>query len=313
MTGPAVRRYAASDREAWNELVARARAPHFFFDRGYMEYHADRFEDLSLVLHEGGRLVAALPASRDGETAVSHGGLTFGGVIASDGMTTNGMLRAFAAIAEHLRAAGCSRWVYKPLPHIYHRVPSEEDLYAVFRNDGRLFRRDVASVVAADGRRRYRKGRRASLSRAGGERIEVERERDVRPFMALEAEALQRRHGVAPTHTPGEMQMLADRFPDNIELFTARRDGQLLAGVLVYETPRVAHAQYIAGSDDGLRLGAVDLVVDHLLSERFAGKPYFDFGISTEDDGRHLNVGLVRNKESFGATAVAYDQYVIEL
>ena len=42
-------------------------------------------------------------------------------------------------------------------------------------------------------------------------------------------------------------------------------------------------------------------------------KPYFDFGISTEDGGQDLNVGLIDNKESYGARAVAYDQYEVDV
>ena len=56
----------------------------------------------------------------------------------------------------------------------------------------------------------------------------------------------------------------------------------------------------------------MDCVFDGLLNETYAGKPYFDFGISTEDQGRHLNVGLIEYKESYGARAVAYDWYEVE-
>jgi len=60
-------------------------------------------------------------------------------------------------------------------------------------------------------------------------------------------------------------------------------------------------------------LGALDLILDVLLNETYVDKPYFDFGISTEDGGRTLNVGLVENKESYGARAVAYDFYELDL
>ena len=86
----------------------------------------------------------------------------------------------------------------------------------------------------------------------------------------------------------------------------------MLGGVLVYETPCVAHAQYIATTDPGKELAAHDCVMDELLTEVYAGKAYFDFGISTEDRGRTLNVGLIENKESFGARAVAYDHYELD-
>ena len=44
-------------------------------------------------------------------------------------------------------------------------------------------------------------------------------------------------------------------------------------------------------------------------AEHYAGTPYFDFGISTEQNGSYLNLKLLENKESFGARAVIYDFY----
>ncbi|HVY61572.1 MAG TPA: GNAT family N-acetyltransferase, partial [Planctomycetota bacterium] len=129
-----VRRYAAGDRERWDAFVRAAKNATFLFERGYMEYHADRFADHSLLFVDGaGELVGALPASeREGEL-VSHGGLTYGGVVCGAGMRAALMLEVFEALLAHVRSAGLRRLVYKPVPHIYHALPAEEDLYALFR------------------------------------------------------------------------------------------------------------------------------------------------------------------------------------
>jgi hypothetical protein len=109
------------------------------------------------------------------------------------------------------------------------------------------------------------------------------------------------------------MVMLAGAFSDNIKLFTARREGELYGGVLIYETPTVAHAQYIAGTEAAYAENALDAVLGHLIEDVYADKRWFDFGISTTEEGRNLNTGLMRNKESFGGRAVAYDTYVVGL
>ena len=57
-----VRPYEPEDRSAWDDLVRRARAPHFMLTRGYLEYHADRFQDASVLVFEGS--CAARRASR---------------------------------------------------------------------------------------------------------------------------------------------------------------------------------------------------------------------------------------------------------
>jgi hypothetical protein len=127
--------------------------------------------------------------------------------------------------------------------------------------------------------------------------------------MAMETALLKAKYGVRPTHTPAEIRLLADRFPANIKLFAAYRGAAMLGGMIVFETPHVAHAQYIASTDEGRELGALDAVTDHLLNRVYRDKSYFDFGISTEQDGRYLNEGLIENKESYGARAVVYDRY----
>lgn len=82
-----------------------------------------------------------------------------------------------------------------------------------------------------------------------------------------------------------------------------------MAGVLVFETPQVVHAQYIANSEEGREIGALDLVMDHLVNVFSAGHRYFDFGISTENSGRLLNGGLISQKEMFGGRGIVYDHY----
>lgn len=307
-----VESYGPGHARDWDDLVDRSRTPHVLFRRGYMEYHADRFADASLLVREGGRLLAVLPANRDGDRLVSHGGLTFGGFVTDRRMTATRMLAAFDAVLERLRADGVRTWVYKPVPHIYHRVPAEEDLYALARHGARLVRRDLSATIALAERLPYSKGRKAAVKAARG--LRVAPEADFGAFWALEEEALRRRHGVAPVHSADEIALLAGRFPDEIRLFTARaEDGALLGGVVVFETPVLAHAQYIASTPEGQERGAVDAVVDHLLADVYAGRRWFDFGISTTDDGRALNAGLAGNKESYGARGVAYDWYELDV
>jgi hypothetical protein len=305
--------YADRHREAWDDLVEQSRSSHFLFRRAYMEYHRDRFEDASLLVLERGRPVAALPANRRGNEVLSHGGLTFGGLLSTPRLTTRRTIEAMGAVVRQLRSQGATALTYKAVPAIYHRIPAEEDLYALFVAGAELVRRDCSAALRPRLRPGYSKGRRTAVRQAAEAGIEVGRDRAFAEFMSLEAEALQRRHGVDPVHTPAEMERLAGAFPDHIKLFTARRDGDLLGGVVVYETAVVAHAQYIAGSRQGYDQHALDAIIDFLVGEEYADKRWFDFGISTTEEGRNLNTGLIRNKESFGARAVVYDTYRLSL
>jgi hypothetical protein len=304
--------YRPEHREAWDGFVQGAKNGHFLFERAYLEYHADRFEDASLMLFDRDRLAAVLPADRRDTTVGSHRGLTFGGLVTDERMTAERMLGCFAAVLGHLREEGITELIYKALPHIYHRVPAEEDLYALFRFGARLIRRDVSSTIRTGARPRPAKGRRWSLGRSRSNGIAVGPSDDFETFMAIEEELLLARYGKKPVHTAAEMRLLAGRFPENIRLFAAHRDGAMLAGVILYETAEVCHCQYIAANDEGKRLSALDAVLSFLIEEHCADRRYFDFGISTEQDGRYLNAGLIANKESYGARATVCDVYALD-
>jgi hypothetical protein len=112
-----------------------------------------------------------------------------------------------------------------------------------------------------------------------------------------------------PTHSLAELRLLQERFPHEIVLHEARHDGELLAGVLIYDLGRAVHTQYLAVSEQGRQCGALDMLLASLIDDTYASRAYFSFGISTEQAGQVLNSGLVAQKERFGARAVVHDFY----
>jgi hypothetical protein len=301
--------YADEYKKLWDEFVQKSKNGIFMFFRDYMDYHSDRFEDKSLLFFENNKLIALLPANRNQEDLISHGGLTFGGIVADDGMTVAGMLKIFEALTVYLIKEGYRKIIYKPIPHIYHRVPSEEDLYVLFVRGGRLMRRDLSTTISLRNRSPYAKGRKWSINKAKKAGLAVRPSTDFESFMTIEEYVLHKYHDTKPVHSAAEIQLLARRFPENIRLFGAFQDSRMLAGVVVYADGPVAHTQYISSTDEGREVGASDFVLDHLIQDVYSDKTYFDFGISTEQGGNHLNLGLALYKENFGGRAIAYDWY----
>ena len=305
--------YEPKYKAQWDDFVRQSKNGIFLFHRDYLEYHADRFSDFSLLFFQVGQLIALMPANRFDDTVVSHGGLTFGGIISDSRMTTGRMLEVFSALMNELRNQGIKKLVYKAIPHIYHLLPAEEDLYALFVHNALLFRRDVSSTIVANRRLPLVRSRRKISNRVRAQGLKVLRSQDFSQFMAIAEANLLRRHGLKPVHTAAEMQLLADRFPENIKLFVVDRNGEMLGGVIIYECEMVAHGQYRQSTEAGMKLGALDYLLDVLVNEVYMDKPYVDFGTSMTDDGRKLNTDLVRNKESFGARATVYDFYEVDL
>lgn len=312
--------YSKEQREEWNGFVAASKNGTFLFDRGFMDYHADRFVDASLVFRDGrGRVCGLLPANYDAASQVvlSHGGLTYGGLVLGSRAVQSSVGEMLALAAGFYRLqCNALQLVYKPVPGIYHSYPAEEDLYALHSMGAVLKWRAVSSAMPPAAHLPFRKGRKACVAKARREGITVRRASDavsVRRFHALLTDCLLKRHGVAPVHSLDEMCLLMERFPCNISLYVAERGGEMYAGAWMFESHNVAHTQYLANSDAGRRIGAEDILLAYLIDEAFVSRRYFDFGISTENNGTYLNENLISLKEGFGARSVCYDTYVLDL
>lgn len=296
----------------WNSFVDSSRNGTFLLRRDYMDYHAERFEDHSAVFFRRGKMIALIPGAVAGEDFISHPGLTYGGLVCGMGTTGAEVLDMLTAFSRKLRGEGLRRMIYKPVPHIYHRFPAEEDLYALFRLGAVLTARSLSSALLLPSDGALRRIRQCGVRRAVRCGITMERTSDFAPFWSLLTRNLRERHGVDPVHTLAEIAMLAERFPDNIRLYVAKRGDETVAGTVVYETAEVIHTQYISASPEGRECGALDFLMSRLIAGS-SGKRYFDFGISCEAGGRVLNHGLLYQKEGFGARGVCYDSYTVDL
>ena len=266
------------------------------------------------MFYKEDELLALLPANLHGDVLASHGGLTFGGVLCDHAMTVMDMLDVFTQITEHARKRNLKSILYKAIPYPFSRMPAQEDLYALFRMDARLIRRDVSSVIALEARLDFAGIKRQCVAKAARSGLTVRESPDFESFMSILAYTLAR-HGAKPVHTLAEIQLLHSRFPNHMRLFAAfDAQATMLAGTLVYEYGRTAHTQYMANSEAGRKLAAQDLIIDFLVNHFYPSRmDYFSFGISTEQEGRFLNAGLCAQKEMFGGRAVAHDCYALDV
>lgn len=309
-----IRRYRREDKELWNSFVSKARNATFLFDRNYMDYHADRFDDNSFMFYHKGKLKAVLPANVAGDTLYSHQGLTYGGLLLDKKATVEDVLECFDSLNSWLRENGISKVVYKALPWIYQQYPSQEDLYALtWKCKAQLISRDIASTIVVDNKLKFAESRKSGIRKALSLNIEVGESNDVDGFWHVLEDNLGNRYNAKPVHTASEMKLLMSRFPNSIKLYVAKMNGEIVGGTLIYVTPQVVHTQYISASLEGKKHGALDLLFDYIINKVYANCRYFDFGKSTEQGGAYLNEPLIFQKEGFGGRGVCYDWYQWEL
>ncbi len=314
MTELIVHTYRPEDQAAWDEFAARSKNGTFLFQRRFMEYHSDRFTDASTIIRDtSGKVLALFPANRTGACITSHAGLSYGGMVSDEGMTGPLALDIFSAWFRHFQAQGITEIIYKAVPPIYHRMPADEDRYALFYHGAKLYRRDMMQTVELSAPGPVQERRRRGAKKAAKSGLSVRETDAIDAFWSLLAENLASIHQLRPVHTPEELRLLLGRFPEQIRLFGVYRGEILSAGTLLFFCGPAIHAQYIASSGEARMVGALDLLFSTLL-DTFRGQArYFDFGNSNEDDGRRLNRGLAEFKEGFGARAIIQDFFRLDV
>ena len=305
-----IRKYTDEDAAIWNAFNRSAKNYLFMFDRNYMDYHRDRFQDFSLLFFYKEKLAALFPASQHGNTLISHGGLTYGGFITDSNMKQHIMNDFVPALCDYCRNHHIEKIIYKAIPHIYHKQAAEEDRYALFVNGFRLSAVDVSSYLNLRNSLKMPKGRKAQIKRAAREGVQVQQTDTAEAYeqyIALVNCVLEARHGVHAVHTAQELKLLHEKFPENIHLFLASFQGTVIAGAVVYEYDTCIHIQYMAADDTARKIGALDSVVCHIANLYSHKKDWLDFGISTEHGNDVFNEGLARQKESFGGRTGVYE------
>lgn len=304
-------RYTAGHADEWDRFVGESKNGTFLFFRQYMDYHSDRFRDHSLLFYLERRLLAVLPANERDGVLYSHQGLTYGSLLMSRQLSVAQTVELFRQLNDYLRQQGIVRVVYKCIPWIYHRLPAEEDLYAIYHVcHARPIARDFATCIFLQQHLRWERVRRRGVARAEQAGMVARRSTDFAPFWQVLTDNLGSKYGVKPVHTVQEIELLHSRFPENIILYNAELDGRVVGGVVLYVTPQVVHAQYSSATPEGKRLGAMDFLYSQIMGTDFADYPYFDFGRSTDNaDGSSLNLPLVFQKEGYGGRGLCYDIY----
>lgn len=284
------------------------------FNRDFMDYHQDRFEDYSLLVFKNKELVAILPANIYKGVLHSHQGLSYGGLVLNAKSKLPEVIECYKHVLKFLNEQSIKSLHIKLLPTIYHSLPSDEIDYILFKTKAKKIRCDIASVIENSNIIHINSSnRKRGFSRAKIHNLVVKETDDFQQFWnGILMPNLNKRYNVNPVHSLEEITKLKTNFPKNIRQFNVFYNDELVAGVTIFETNTVAHAQYISANDKKQELGSLDALFYYLISKVFFNKKYFDFGISNENEGKNINEGLLYWKESFGARSISHEFYEIE-
>ena len=306
-------RYEKKHEKDWNNLIDISKNGTFLLNRSYMDYHSDRFVDFSLLIYRKQKLIAVFPANINDNVIYSHQGLTYGGLIYINKLSAVDVLSIFENIIRYYKNNNIETIIYKAIPYIYSSYPSQEDLYALFRNNAKLIACNISSTIPLSKKIKFIESRKSGVRKANNNNLFYEQSNDLDAFWNILNANLGTKYDVKPVHFVAEIRHLQNLFPNHIKLYLVKKQDETLAGAVLFLNKNTVRVQYISATPEGKELGALDLLFDYLINKAYSNFEYFDFGQSTEQMGNYLNENLLFQKEGFGGRGVVYNIYEIKL
>jgi len=307
--------YTENLRDAWNSFLLSSKNSSFLFNRNFMEYHSSKFQDHSLLVLKGGKIIGMLPANLKKNIIYSHEGLTFGAFILDKEIKLNNVLIILFLVTKYLHDKGIQKFIFKAFPRIYNYIPADEIEWGLSILNAKLIRKDISLAIVNTSPLDYQERRYRAISKAeklcpvikSDDSFEFENfwNSVLKPHLLF-------KYGVLPVHSVEEIKMLALLFPKNIKQFNIYVNNQIMAGCTIFINQSTVHAQYISSTEDGRKNGCLDYLFNYLIKEIFHNYSIFDFGICNEENGKKINHGLLDWKEGFGGRAISYDFYEID-
>lgn len=322
-------RYSDEWEGKWDRFVLnRSMNGTFLQTRNFLNYHPPgRFTDSSLIILKGSSIMAVIPACEsieDGNRCFfSHKGSTFGGiVIEPSNYKISTLEELFPFFESFLIREGFNSVFLKNTSDIFSKQSSELFDYYFYKNNYHLineisFYVDCESMgenIADTWSYSRRRGYNYSLKHDFRFR-KITDDEELFSFYHLLAVNLSRHH-TQPVHTFDELLAFRDRrIPDNVEFYGVYYEKKLIAGAMLFLFGKdVLHTQYLAQDYEYSKLFPMNYLDYNLIKlAKENGFKRFSFGISTENRGKTLNVGLALFKEGFGTKYCNNRSYYKEL
>ena len=305
-------KYTNSKKADWDNFIATAKNATFLFQREFMDYHNDRFEDFSLMVYKDEKLYALLPANINDDVVYSHQGLTYGSFVLQDSAKLKSTFLAFKEVLKFLFEEKIKKLDIRIIPTFYNSLPSDELEYVLYKAEASLVKRDVILLIDYQNKLRFQKNRREGINKAKRKNLIVKVDGDYEAFWnKILIPNLKEKHNSSPVHSLDEIKLLAARFPNHIKQVNVYQDDKIVAGTTVFLTKKVIHPQYVSANSNKNELGSLDVLYNFIIDYFIAGRNYFSFNTSSEENGKLLNEGLLFWKESCGARPHVFNNYEI--
>jgi hypothetical protein len=305
-----IRKYTSADNSAWNEFIALAKNATFLFHRDFMDYHQDRFEDYSLIVEDGKSWVAVLPANRIEDTLFSHQGLTYGGLVIKDNFERTTIITIFESLKDYLKTNQFRNFFIKPILPFYTDASYFEMEYSLVQKKADLYRKDINLFIDFKSNYLISKSKLKHFRRVSSLGLEIREDANFQLFWNhVLIPRLKEKHNANPVHTVEEIIYLHSKFPENIKQFNVYYENEILAGITLFVFKNGVKSQYGATTSLGEKKRALDFLFITLLNEFKDKFDFFDMGTVSENEGKSINQGLLKQKQELGCSISEQNYY----
>ena len=284
------------------------------FYRDFMDYHQDRFNDYSLMVYKKDKLVALFPANVNGDQVFSHQGLTFGGVLLPFNIDSKAVFDILDAISHFLHKEGKKSLEIKSIPEIYFQQASNEINYYALNHHAAIKASHMVLAIDYSKPLSIHKTKLKNFRNNSYDFV-IEESQSLDGFWKdILVPRLRDRHQSDPVHSLEEITLLKSKFPNQIKQFNISLDGEILAGITIFENEHVVKSQYGATSAKGEKTRALDYLFLHLIYKyQSLGKRFFSMGTVTDSSEFGYSPGMLKNKEELGCSMSIQNVFRLKL
>lgn len=302
-------KYSNAYYTEWNAFVKASKNGTFLFHRDFMEYHADRFNDYSLIVFNGEKIVALFPANKVSNEVHSHGGLTYGGLIIPNKLTLGIVREIFMNVNNYLIEAGIEELKVKFPPLFYNKHVSFEMESVLFENGAKLASRENSFGIDYSEPLKISSSKLKHFRRVSKMGLELVCDNDFGLFWdKVLVPRLSEKYNAAPVHSLDEINYLHGKFPENILQYNVFYEGEIVAGITLFDFGTVIKSQYGATTKTGEKIRALDYLYISLINQYKDKALFFDMGTVKNE-----NTGLAMQKEELGCSLYLQDCYKLLL
>lgn len=278
-----------------------------------MEYHAERFEDFSLMVFDDEKLIAVLPANKIADEVFSHQGLTYGGLVLHKKIIGHEAALILENILVFLREWKIKKIIIKPIISIYHQYPAHETACFLIQKGADLYRKDLNLAIDFSKPLEISKSKQKHYRKALPD-LYIQQETVFETFwdIVLEPRLLEK-YNTKPVHSKEEIAYLYLKFPENIIQVNAYYREEIVAGITLFKFKNGIKSQYGATTKMGEKLRALDFLFLNIIDIYKNKIDFFDMGTVTENNGASYNEGLLKQKQELGCAIYPQDFYALKL